>query len=415
MKMSRCTERFFQQVAAAMGDDMISVGFSQNTETAAAIREALDASGADQDTGWLLVLAGRRHQADAVLASISRMLGDIPVFGGSCVGAISNDRSGYSGHEIVIAAFGADSGEPEICLAEPLEDNERAAGEKIGRWLGEQGGGQAMLFYDVTREQGGINVGSFLLDGIYDALPDGMEPLLFGAGLLGDFPLTESYLFTGGRRQKNAALAIAVPRGLRARTRVMHGCAPVSGVMKVTRASGARIQELDGVPALQVLQRLAGSEELALAFSVLFGRRAGDMHAPFREADFINRLIIDINEEDGSVGLFEADIQTGDEVQVMMRDNHLLMDSVKSGVRLSLEELRGEQPVFAMYVDCAGRASVFTGSSEEEARKLTDLFQNTCPLLGFYAGREIAPFAGRSRPLDWTGVLVTFTEAASGD
>jgi len=31
-------------------------------------------------------------------------------------------------------------------------------------------------------------------------------------------------------------------------------------------------------------------------------------------------------------------------------------------------------------------------------------------LLGFYSGVEIAPFLGRSRGLDWTGVLLLFVE-----
>ena len=29
---------------------------------------------------------------------------------------------------------------------------------------------------------------------------------------------------------------------------------------------------------------------------------------------------------------------------------------------------------------------------------------------GLYVGREIAPFGGRSRPLDWTGVFTVFTK-----
>ncbi|MDX1442202.1 MAG: FIST C-terminal domain-containing protein [Gammaproteobacteria bacterium] len=388
---------------------MISVGYSAAVETSAAVREALQAASVDDSTSWLLVFAGRRHGADRLLSQIREQAGDIPVYGGSCVGAISSTASGYSGNEIVIAAFSSEAGAPRVCIAEPLEQNEADAGRQLAEWLEQEEVSAAMLFYDVTRRGGGINVGTSLIDGIYDSLKEGMEPQLFGAGLLGDFPLTESHVFVGDGCRKNVALAVAVPPGLRTEPRVMHGCAPVSGFMTVTRADAARIYELDGAPAAQVLRSMAGSDDVALAFSILLGRRSSNLHAPFQEADFMNRLIIDVNEDDGSVGLFETDIRTGDRVQVMMRDNQLLMESVKKGVEESLGKLDGRNAELAFYVDCAGRASVFTGSEEEEARKLAEALGPDIPLLGFYAGREIAPFDGRSRPLDWTGVLVMFT------
>ena len=76
--------------------------------------------------------------------------------------------------------------------------------------------------------------------------------------------------------------------------------------------------------------------------------------------------------------------------------------------------------MFALYIDCAGRTSAFSGADVEEAAILqyrqsarADLEQAELgpetPLLGFYSGVEIAPLLGRSRPLDWTGVLTLFT------
>lgn len=389
---------------------MITVGFSQNTETRTAMRAALRESAACASTACLLVFSGRHHDPETVLASVRQELGDIPVYGGSCVGAISMDSAGYSGFEIIIAAFDAAAGEPQVCVAGPLEDNETVVGQEIGRWLEDNAVTQAMLLYDLTRTGGGVNVGTFLLDGIYSSLSDGVEPLLFGAGLLADFPLRESFVFNGNAVVKNVALAIALPARLKAHVQVMHGCAPVSRIMRVTAARGARVLELDGEPAADVLHRMVGTDDAALAFSILLGRSAGDAVDEFDETEFINRLIIDVDREDGSVGLFETDIRTGDEVQVMVRDNHLLMESVSAGASQCLENNFGKRPVVAFYVDCAGRASVFTGSEEEEAARLTSQLGGCCPVLGFYAGREIAPFVGRARPLDWTGVLVMLTE-----
>src|SRR5690606_15774596 len=115
-----------------------------------------------------------------------------------------------------------------------------------------------LLFYDLMRDGGGINIGSRLLDGIHSRLPEDAAPI-FGAGLLSDFAVTQSFLFDGECVRKNAALALRLPPGLSLHTRVMHGCTPVSSLLTVTRAEGARVYELNGRPAAALLRELAGA------------------------------------------------------------------------------------------------------------------------------------------------------------
>lgn len=392
---------------------MIGVGLSQNAETRAAVREAVDRARFNGKASWILAVAGRRHDPATVLAVIRDLLPDAPVYGGACVGAIGANRIGYSGYEIALAIFDDSFGLPEARIAAPLAEREYEAGRELGEWLAAAPSTPgALLFYDVTREGGGVNIGSSLLDGIYAALPATGSPPLFGAGLITDFQVTGSYLFDGESVRRNAALALRFPDSLQIHTRIMHACTPVSTLLEVTRAEGARIHELDGRPAVDVLRELAGAkddEELALAFSVLLGRRSGDPLSPYAEAEYINRLIIDTDSGDGSVSLFEEDIRTGDKVQVMVRNNGLLMDSVERGARASLDETGAAGRRFGLYIDCAGRASVFTGSESEESEHLLKQIDGAFPVLGFYVGREIAPFDGRSRPLDWTGVLTVFS------
>lgn len=390
---------------------MIAVGLSQNAETRHGVREAVERASFKGRPAWMLAVAGRRHEAGHVIEALREIFPGIPVYGGSCVGAIGANRIGYSGSEIAIALFDETLGEPEAFVVEPLAGREYEAGLEIGEWMA-QAAAPAILFYDVTNNGSGINLGSRLLDGVYGQLPEKHAPLLVGAGLIADFQVTRSHLFDGADVRTNAALVLRLPPGVETSTRVMHGCTPASAQMTVTRAEGARIFELDGRPAVDVLREFAGAsaeDDLAIAFSVLLGRRVGDPHAPFAEADFMNRLIIDVDTDSGSVGLFEEDIRTGDRVQIMVRNNSLLMDSVEDGVRELLGATDAARRRFALYIDCAGRASVFTGSENEESELLLKELGGRVPVLGFYVGREIAPFAGRSRPLDWTGVLTIFS------
>jgi small ligand-binding sensory domain FIST len=66
----------------------------------------------------------------------------------------------------------------------------------------------------------------------------------------------------------------------------------------------------------------------------------------------------------------------------------------------------GRDNLLGLYIDCAGRASARSGSSVEEAELVVQGLDPSVPLMGFYSGVEVAPFADLpSRPLDWTGVL----------
>lgn len=399
---------------------MIGAGVSQIAATERAALEAAGQASAVLDTpAWGLVVVGRRHDPETALAILLQQLGNIPLYGGAAVGAISHERLGYSGYEIGVLLFDRKLGLPRVFCSGPLDGRESEVGREFATFLNAENHADsepatsnerraAWLFYDVVRPAGGVHHGNRLLDGLYENLVSNNVDI-FGAGLNADFPVTIGYVFDGEKVRRGCALLIEMPERVAIEGRVMHGCTPVSSVMTVTRAEGAQVLELDGAPAAARLREIAGGDDVALAFSVLLGRRVGDPHAPFRETDFINRLIIDVDDERGAISFFEADISTGDQVQVMFRNNDFLMQSIDAGVARSVEDLDGRTPLLAMYIDCCGRASIFTGTEAEEADRLSGCLGDI-PLFGFYVGREIAPYGDRSRPLDWTGVLMLLTD-----
>jgi len=108
--------------------------------------------------------------------------------------------------------------------------------------------------------------------------------------------------------------------------------------------------------------------------------------------------------------LFEPDFRTGTKVQIMSRDNSLMLQSVRDGVARANAAIDPKNALLNLYIDCAGRASARSGAQLEEAGLVVDNLDRAVPLIGFYSGVEIAPFDGYSRPLDWTGVLATLRQ-----
>jgi hypothetical protein len=401
---------------------MTYIGMSQDTESEKAGRESAgDAKNqiiGKDSVSWVLAFCGGRHEPDKIISGIRSELGNVDIYGGSAVGIITNSSLGYTGYECGLAVFTDPFPVPEVVVIDSMKAGEYEAGRNLGTGLKKitAEGDTALIFYDNTRSAPPpvLYTGSQLMDGLYAGL-GGKNLHIIGAGMVGDFTFSSSFIYNGSRTMKHSAIAIAFPgKKLQPHTTLMHGCSPVSSFLEITRIEGPVLYEIDGSPAIEVIcEKLAIDHEtlpeIIQSLIVTIGEKYGDIYAPFNENAYVNRLIINSNKENGSVTLFEADFHQGTKVQIMSRDNRMMAESVQKGTFELLETIDMKKSEFALYIDCAGRASGFSGSEVEEAGIVRKIIGDSMPLLGFYSGVEIAPLLGRSRPLDWTGVLTVFT------
>lgn len=401
--------------------EMIFLGANRNTDSFLAGQQAakriMDKMGTKDSAGWIMAFCGGRHDPEAVLKGLRTHLGPIPVLGGAAIGTITNQEISYGGYECALAVFPETTDKFSILTASGLDQNETRAGEQLGKQLREHAADNVtvILFYDSI--QSGpppiLNVGSRLMDGIYAGLAD--KPLkIFGAGLVGDFQLSHSYVFDGRGPVKNMAVALVLPPGWSSHVTIMHGCTPISAFMEITRIDGPVIYELDGRPAYEVLHEMTQltnehRADVNLSLMVALGKKLGNPFDSYKESAYINRLIVDTNPKNGSISLFEADFQAGSKIQIMSRNQQLVLESVRNQTKELLSGINDGQGLGALYIDCAGRACAFCGDEVEEASILQEVIGETMPLLGFYSGVELAPCIDRTRPLDWTGVLAVFT------
>ncbi len=372
--------------------------------------------------GWAIAFCGGRHDGAEFLAGMRESVGDIPIVGGAAVGTIVREGSGYSGLECAAALIPASVGAPQFLLESMEEVDERTAGLRLGQRIVEAAGSGAsiLLFYDSLRSAPPpvLHAGSHLLNGIHE----GMGPVsvhLSGGGTLCDFGLTDSFIFDGRSVSRHEALAVVLPPTIHARSKILRACLPASSFMTITRIDGAVVHEIDHQPAVKALERVAGGPIDAerardLALRVVLGEQHGDLFGPLDGSSFVNRLIVAIDPEAGSLTLFEPDFEVGSRVQVLIRDNRLMFESAREGTAELMRDISGGDCLLTLYIDCAGRAGMLCGSDDEEARLVAETVDPEIPVLGFYSGVEIAPLLGRSRPLDLTGVLIALCRENSG-
>jgi len=395
-----------------MGSAVLRVAYARHFNPVAAVTQCVSALG-DVKPLMLLVFCGGKHDPQPVLGALRASFGDVPLVGGSAAGAIWNHGCGYSGLEVGIAAFLHDSVVPEIRLTTDLDRDEVAAGKALGCSVAATAAENAvvLLFFDSVARNPPLRLhfASSIVEGFQEGL--GSHPVtLIGGGLLTDLNLSDGWVFDGAGIRKHAAIALVFPPRVHAETVVLHGCRPVSTFMEITRIEGAEVFELDGQPALAAIKEKLPHLELTeensnLSLIATLGEKQGDPFAPYDENAYVNRLILNYDRTRGSVTLFEPDFRRGTRVQIMSRDNSLMLDSARNGVKVINDAARARDCLMGLYIDCAGRASARSGAPVEEADLVRQGFEPSVPLLGFYSGVEVAPFQGYSRPLDWTGVL----------
>jgi small ligand-binding sensory domain FIST len=176
------------------------------------------------------------------------------------------------------------------------------------------------------------------------------------------------------------------------------------------------IYEIDHEPVVDVIDRAYGNQiwrgQRPVNLLTLGINCGGKFDTP-QESKYINRLITGVLPDNRGIGLFESDLYEGAEIQFMLRDPEKMIESAQRNSTRLLEQIYSDnrKPVCGIYIDCAGRSASSSSTDVEEAASVQEaLNSRQIPLLGFYSGVEIAPLMGKSRGLDWTGVLIVIAE-----
>jgi hypothetical protein len=260
-----------------------------------------------------------------------------------------------------------------------------------------------------------MNASPPLIKGIEEKLK--LKVPIIGAGLVGDYEFNATKQFCGSFVESQCVVASLLAGDFKPYFSIMHGCVPKDGIYHtITRAEGPVIYEVDGKPVIDLIDDQYGSNEWSGQLPVrrlTIGVNYGEKFEEFGENQFVNRLIAGVLPDRQGILLFEPDLAEGSEILFMLRNNKMMMESIQKNSEELLEKIisKGENPVLGLYIDCAGRAAIISETLTEEASEVQSIFNRyKVPLFGFYSGVEVAPLLGRSRGLDWTGVLLVLAE-----
>jgi hypothetical protein len=345
---------------------------------------------------------------------------DVPIVGGQAIGVITNDLASYEGSPSAVAVLEDETLSFAVQSQSIGLGQEADCGKALAASFHAHSENELMfLLFDLVRTQANpesnipnLIAATDLLDGLQSSLPQGIP--IIGAGLIRNHDFQFSALFTGHGVASGHAVCVQTRGDFKIFCQIMHGCTPQDGIYhRLTKIKGPIVYEVDNKPVVEVLNDKFGGEkwqERTMISRLTIGVNLGDRYK-FNEAHYINRLILGTLPGKEGVVIYQPDLKEGTEFQFLIRDPKTMLESAKTTTSQLVGQIKsqGLTPLFAIYVDCAGRTAQRSELLTEEAHEVRQILNaHRVPVIGFYSGCEIAPLFGKGRTLAWSGVLSVF-------
>lgn len=364
---------------------------------------ALKAGGFDQPD-FVFMFATVGYPQKVVLEAVRKETGQAPLCGCSGEGVITRGIADESNFAVVVMAIKS----ADLAFHHGLSTGLKADSEAVGRQIAQS----------VKPHLGDDAMALFVLgDGLtinFDAVRRGVEGDLgrhlpmFGGASADNWAFKQTYQYHDGRVVSDGvAWALMKGKG-KILTTVSHGCVPIGGKRKITRAKGNVIHEIDGRPALDVLKEYLLPEEIdnwdKAVISLCLGFKT-PVHLEGYDKYMI-RFIPGRDEAGGSISI-QTEVQENGDIWMTRRDPEKMAAGVRDAAR-RMRTLAGvEKPKMVFQFDCCGRGKVIL----EEPMKLQllkDLQQQVgpeAPWIGFYTLGEIGPVGKHNCFHNYTVVL----------
>ena len=174
---------------------------------------------------------------------------------------------------------------------------------------------------------------------------------------------------------------------------VDHGLVPSSKPMRVTRADGNVVLELDGRPAFEVYRDYASSRGVTLtrenASAFLINNELGILLF-----DSLKKARAPISVTAGGGLACAAEVPQGAQVSILDGSRDSLVRAAERAAREAKDRLGTREAAGVLLFDCICRGAILESEFQREIEAVAHVFPNT-PIAGFLTYGEIARYSGR--------------------
>jgi hypothetical protein len=361
-----------------------------------AVNEAVRAAAArlgGRQPSYGVVFSSPRHNLATVLSLATRAAPGAEIIGCTTAGEITEQGLVHDGVAVFLVA--SDNSVSKMAFARGLKTDPRETAEGLSRGIQELRKTAAQRgqrhFTTVLLTDGLSGTGERLVIDLYDRAQGGAQIVGGAAGDEGKFAITQ--VGAGEQAGSEAAAALNVfstrPWGIG----VNHGLRSTTKQMRVTKAAGNVIHELDGQPAFEAYKRHGAERGVTLnvenTSQYLIANELG-----IHFFDTISRARAPLSVgADGSLTC-AADIPKGSMVSILDGVPDAMVEAAKSAAQEARDQLGGEEVAGVLLFDCVCRGMILKEEFYREVEAVRSVF-GEAPIAGFLTYGEIARYRGK--------------------
>jgi small ligand-binding sensory domain FIST len=220
----------------------------------------------------------------------------------------------------------------------------------------------------------------------------------------------DNALYLGERVYRSGLVGVALAGDIALDTVVAQGCRPIGNPMFVTRCRENWLLQLDGRPALEVLQelyqRLSPEDQELCRGSLFLGLEMRGSQAEYRQGDFLIRNLLGSDAATGSiaVGALLHDAQV---VQFHLRDARTSAEDLEQRLERYRSQVDPNDARGALLFSCLGRGQGLYGHPDHDSEALRRSLGDVA-LGGFFCNGEIGPVEGQTFLHGYTSAFAIF-------
>jgi hypothetical protein len=359
---------------------------------------------------FVFMFATVGYDQRSLVRAVRETTGGAPLSGCSAEGTINGDDAGESNFSVVVMAISSEQLRWNNGLATGLSAASRAVGQQVAKILSSEVSADAVGLF--VFPDGFTTHGDQLLAGLDKGLPSDRFLPIWGGAASDNIAVIQSYQYCDDEVVSDGVAYALLSGEAHPSWDIGISYIQIGGERTVTRSQGNRIYEIDGKPALEVLQEYLPDSALAdnwgryiLTFGLCF-------RAPsyIKGEGYIFRAMFSIDTTDGSVTI-PTEVQEGTSVWFSSRDKQKIATGLDRMADRIKQDLGGDQPKLVFQFDCAARGK--TMFCEQEKLQLLRQFRQAVgpevPWAGFYTAGEIGPAGEHNCYHNYTAVVLALS------
>jgi hypothetical protein len=336
--------------------------------------------GQKPDVCWLFCSA--QKGVKNLLKGVNDAVDTDNLIGCTTDGEVSDE--GFSSESAVLVGIVTDRIVFHLSVVENLSQDCEDAGRKLAQGL-PKSTRYLQLFSD-----GITGNGCAILRGISSVL--GEEIPVSGGTAGDDGRFVRTWQFAGRKMLTDAAVALGFSGDFRLGIGVRSGWTPTGLTKAATSASGNKLFELNGEPALKVYERFLGKyahklPSIGVEYPLGLVGPAGNIG---KTNYFLLRATMSVNREEGSIS-FAGEIPEGAEVSLTCGDIASVLHASEEAARLALSDLGDARVAMIFCYSCMARKIVLGSRTREEIELIRQKIDPNLPIAGFYSYGEYSP------------------------